>query len=226
MRFNMTKKQAGFNIVEVAFGLIIFGLIIGGLMGPLQVQLDNMDRRETLQVIETTKEAIIGFALRNGRLPCPDTSTTTPRNGQENIIAGNCSSARGSVPWVTLGVNSVDAWQQPLTYRVDRDFADNTDGTGCPDSNAAGISFEMCSLGDITVRSTSTGALVASNVPAIIVSHGENGIAGGDVNEQENSDNDANFVDKNHINQGYDDLVGWVNINNLIGKMVSANKLP
>ena len=222
MRFNTTKKQAGFNIVEVAFGLIIFGIIIGGLMGPLQVQLDNMDRRETLQTIETTKEAIIGFSIRNGRIPCPDTSG----NGQENTGAGNCSSARGSIPWVTLGVNSTDAWNQRLTYRVDRDFADNSDGTGCPDSNVAGISFEMCSLGNITVRATSTGALVASNVPAIIVSHGENGIAGGDANEQENSDNDANFVDKNHINQGYDDLVGWVNINNLIGKMVSANKLP
>jgi uncharacterized Ntn-hydrolase superfamily protein len=60
----------------------------------------------------------------------------------------------------------------------------------------------------------------------VIVSHGDNWVAAGDVNEQENSDNDASFVDKNHINQGYDDLVGWININNLIGKMVAANKLP
>ena len=222
MKLNKTNQQAGFTIVEIAIVLLIFGLIVGGIMGPLQIQLDNMDRRETVQTIETTKDAIIGFSLRNGRVPCPDTTG----DGQENNPAGNCSSARGSVPWVTLGVNSVDAWKQPLTYRVDTTFADNTDGTGCPDANVAGISFELCSTGNITVRATSAGALVAANVPVIIVSHGENWVAAGDVNEQENADNDANFVDKNHINQGYDDLVGWVNINNLMGKMVSANKLP
>ena len=216
------SKQKGFTLVEIAIVMLIFGLIIGGIMGPLKTQLENIDRKETEKLIDDTKGAMIGFAIRNGRLPCPDTTG----DGQENKPGINCTSTRGTVPWATLGVNPQDAWNQPLTYRVDTDFADSTTGTGCPDTDVPGMSFELCSTGNITVRATSAGATVASGVPAVIVSHGKNWVAGGDVNEQENSDNDANFVDKNHINQGYDDFTGWVNINTLVGKMVSANKLP
>lgn len=215
-------NQHGFTIIEIAIVLLIFGLIVGGIMGPLQTQLDNMDRRETVQTLDTTREALVGFALRNGRLPCPDTSG----DGQENKPGANCTNELGDVPWVTLGVKSEDAWKQPLTYRVDGRFADSATGTGCPDPDVPGISFELCSTGNITVRATSSGAMVASNVPAILVSHGKNWVSAGDVNEQENSDNDTNFVDKTHVNQGYDDLVAWVNINNLVGKMVAGNKLP
>lgn len=222
MNKRYTHKQKGFTLVEIAIVMLIFGLIIGGIMGPLKTQLQNLDRKETKKLIEGTKDAMIGFAIRNGRLPCPDTSG----DGQENKPGVNCTSARGVVPWVTLGVSQHDAWNRPLTYRVDTDFADSTTGTGCPDTDVPGVSFELCSTGNITVRATSTGATVASGIPAVIVSHGKNWVGSGDVNEQENSDNDANFVDKYHVNQGYDDFTGWVNINNLVGKMVSANKLP
>ena len=186
-------------------------------MGPLKTQLDNIDRKETEKLIESTKEAMVGFAIRKGRLPCPDTSG----DGAED----SCTNASGQVPWATLGVSSQDAWNRPLTYQVDTSFTDSTIGTGCGIA-VPGMSFELCSAGNITVRTTSAGTTIASNVPAILVSHGQNWAATGDVNEQENSDNDNDFVDKNHINQGYDDFVGWVNLNNLIGKMVSANKLP
>lgn len=213
---NMNKMN-GFSLVEIAIVMVIFGLIIGGIMGPLKTQLDNIDRKETEDLIESTKEAMIGFAIRRGRLPCPDTSG----DGTED----SCTNASGQVPWATLGVSPQDAWNRPLTYHVDTSFTDNTIGTGCGMA-VPGMSFELCSVGNITVRATSSGGVVASNVPAIIVSHGKNWAATGDVNEQENSDNDADFVDKNHVNQGYDDFTGWVNLNNLIGKMVSANKLP
>tara|TARA_R110002111_G_scaffold112886_8_gene172721 strand:+ start:2149 stop:2802 length:654 start_codon:yes stop_codon:yes gene_type:complete len=213
---NMNKAK-GFTLVEIAVVMVIFGLIIGGIMGPLKTQLNNIDQKETERLIESTKKAMIGFAIRKGRLPCPDTSG----DGAED----NCANATGEVPWATLGVNRHDAWNRVLTYRVDTQFADSTDGTGCGTA-VLGVSFELCSVGNITVRESSAGTTVASNVPAIIVSHGKNWAVAGDVNEQENSDIDTNFVDKNHVNQGYDDLVGWVNLNNLIGKMVVANKLP
>lgn len=220
-KYNL-KNNAGFTLVEISIVLIIFGLIIGGLLGPVKIQLDNLKLKETKQTIETTKEALIGFAIRNGRLPCPDTNN----NGQENLSGSTCPRASGLVPWVTLGVNQLDAWHQPLSYRVDRLFADTRDGSSCPDANVPGISFEICSTGNISVFNRRNGNLVASGVPAIIVSHGKNWSSTGDADEQENSDNNTNFVDKNHINNGYDDLTGWINVNNLIGKMVSANKLP
>jgi len=221
MRENNISKQSGFTLIEIAIVMVIFGLIIGGIMGPLKMQLDNIDRKETQRLISITKEAMVGFAIRNGRLPCLDTTG----DGQEDDCVA-APGTEGTVPWATLGVSSKDAWNQPLTYQVDSRFVDAVDGTGCPDADVLGVSFELCSTGNITVRATSGGVTVASGIPAIIVSHGKNWVAAGDVNEQENADNDADFVDKNHVNQGYDDFVGWVNMNLLVSKMVSANKLP
>ncbi|MEZ5525720.1 MAG: prepilin-type N-terminal cleavage/methylation domain-containing protein [Pseudomonadales bacterium] len=215
-------KHAGFTLVEIAIVMVIFGLIIGGLFGPMKTQLENLDRRETLDTIDNTRAAIIGFAIRNGRIPCPDTDN----DGLENRVGANCSNARGTAPWATLGVSQVDAWKRPLTYRVDTRFADSADGTGCPDSNVPGISFEVCSNGDISVFDQNGGNLVASGIPAVLVSHGKNWSGPGDSDEQENTDNDTSFVFRSQVNDGYDDLIGWVNLNNLIGKMVATNKLP
>jgi hypothetical protein len=146
-------------------------------------------------------------------------------DGQENMGA-TCNSPLGTVPWATLGVtNMVDGWHQPFTYRIDTQFADNTSDIGCPD--AAGILFAICSTGNINVFDSNGGNPVATEIPAIIVSHGSNqSTTGGDADEQENNNNNTNFVNKTHINQGYDDYVDWVNLNNLVAKMVSANKLP
>jgi len=65
------NKAKGFTLVEIAVVMVIFGLIIGGIMGPLKTQLNNIDQKETEKLIESTKEAMIGFAIRKGRLPCP-----------------------------------------------------------------------------------------------------------------------------------------------------------
>ena len=224
MNTTVMKNSKGFTLVEIAIVMVIFGLILGGIMGPLKMQRDNMKRKETQQSMETIKSALVGYTLRNGRIPCPDTTA----NGLENInMAGtNCANARGTVPWATLGVVKEDAWKHPFTYRVDTQFADNNFVSGCPDADKLGITFQICSTGNIRVFDRNGGNLVASGIPAIIVSHGSNGPATSDADEQENSDNNPNFVDKTHINQGYDDFVDWVNINNLVGKMVSANKLP
>lgn len=216
------KNSRGFTLVEIAIVMVIFGLLLAGLMGPLQMQRDNLKRKETLQSMQTIKQAITGFALRNGRIPCPDTS----QDGQENMNGNTCFSPRGTVPWATLGVTRFDAWKQPFTYRVDTRFADIIpDGTGCA-VPVPGISFEICSTGNITVLDRRGGTQVAAGIPAIIVSHGRNWASAGDADEQENRDNNPIFVDKTHINQGYDDFVEWVNLNNLIAKMISANKLP
>lgn len=218
------KNSKGFTLVEIAIAMVIFGLLLGGLMGPLKMQLDNMKRRETIQTMDTIKQAIIGFALRNGRIPCPDTND--PDN-LENLGIAACATPVGTVPWATLGVRGLDAWKRPFTYRVDPQFADRTDGTtSCPDAPAAGISFQVCAIGDISVLDSQGGNQVAVEIPAIIVSHGRNWAGPGDADENDNRDNDTIFIDKTHINQGYDDLVAWIGVNSLIAKMVAAGQLP
>jgi len=221
----VTLKWQGFTLVEMAIVLLVFGLVIGGLMGPLQTQLENLDRKATLKEVALIKEAIIGFALINGRIPCPDTNT----DGSEDMSSGDCTNAEGTVPWVTLGVGRLDGWKRPFTYRVDTTFADTVDGSGCADDDVAGVSFEMCSIADISVLDSKNGNTVASGVSAVIVSHGKNWAQTAGNDEGENQDSDEEFVDKTYASGGgnnYDDIVDWVNMNNLIANMVAAEKLP
>jgi len=221
----LTSKALGFSLVEMAIVLLIFGLIIGGLMGPMRTQLDRLDRKETLKEIGLIKEAMVGFALRNGRIPCPDTNN----DGAEDLSAGNCANEFGNVPWATLGVGRYDGWKRAFTYRVDNSFADTSDGSGCADTDVAGVSFELCSTGNISVLASQGGSAVASNVPAVIVSHGKNWAKTAGTDEAENQDSDAEFVDKTYVtggNNDYDDIVDWLNLNNLIVRMVQAERLP
>ncbi|PCI21532.1 MAG: prepilin-type cleavage/methylation domain-containing protein [Piscirickettsiaceae bacterium] len=211
--YKKVKNNQGFTLVEIAIVLLVFGLIIGGIMGPLQVQQENMDRKESKKNIELIKEAMVGYAIINGSLPCPSNralADTSPSAG-----VANCSQTRGFVPWVTLGIGRYDAWGRHFTYRISPTFK---------------TAFILTDTGDITVRDAATsGNLVVGNVPAIIVSHGKNWAGTADAEELENSDNDPNYVDKDYssINgSGFDDLVDWVNLNTLMGKMVSAGKLP
>jgi len=85
----------------------------------------------------------------------------------------------GNLPWVDLQVPEMDAWGRHFTYRVTSGFADDADGTGCG-TPAVGVSFEICSGGNINIHNAYTQAptaypassLVAQNVPAIVISHG------------------------------------------------------
>lgn len=221
------NKMAGFSLVEIAIVLVIVGLLIGGLLVPLSAQIEKKDRDETRRTLNEIREAIEGFAMANNRLPCPDTDG----DGQENRGA-TCTQAEGDVPWQDLGVGRQDSWLQPLTYRVTTSFADNTDGTGCT-TPTPGVSFSLCSNGDITVLDARGGNIIAQNSPAIIVSHGKNWAATNtgaiDPDEFENENNDQSFVSKafsNASGSAFDDLVVWLSPYIIKSKMVKAGKLP
>lgn len=67
------KKSEGFTLVELAIVLVVIGAIIAmgvGLMGPLIKQQKMV---KTRKVLETIKEAIIGYAITHRSLP-PDLS--------------------------------------------------------------------------------------------------------------------------------------------------------
>ena len=65
------KKQRGFTLVEIAIVLVIVGILIGGFMMPLGIQIENKRRVDATRQIEQIKEALFGFAMAQGRLPCP-----------------------------------------------------------------------------------------------------------------------------------------------------------
>jgi prepilin-type N-terminal cleavage/methylation domain-containing protein len=115
--------QEGFTLAELAVVLVIVSLLIGGLLVPLSAQIDQRNYNETQQQISEIREALIGFAVVNGRLPRPATSAT---NGAENpAICGSEALCTGFIPWSTLGVKKTDAWNKIIQYSVSPAYADS-----------------------------------------------------------------------------------------------------
>jgi len=241
--FITPRKSSGFTLVEMAMVLMIVGLLLGGLVPTISSQMENQRMGETRRQMNDIKEALTGFAVINGRLPCP--SDGTAATGSELVtgsgVAAVCTltsanAARGVLPWATLGVSETDAWGRRLTYRITADFADGADGTGGTCSVAVGVSFQLCSSANLNVKATSGGSDVATAVPAVVVSHGKNGLgaypAGGGAqiaavtaDESENADDNNTFVSKENSSD-FDDLVVWLSPNILANRMVTAGRLP
>ena len=242
----MKKNISGFTLVEMAMVLVIVGLLLGGMMPVLSAQMESRRINETRASMEEIQGALAGFAIANGRLPCPaDPAIATGQAGAGAERTPPCtnSNSTGVLPWATLGVDETDAWGNRYTYRVSSDFADTVGSAtygGCTPSPAPTLStFALCSSGTLDVRSAASGGTsVAINVPAVIVSHGKNAAgaytpqgaqlpASGDSGEQENSDGSA---DNNYVSHtptpNFDDQVVWLSNNILLNRMVTAGKLP
>ena len=118
----------GFTLIELAIVVFIIGMLIAGLIGPVEVQLESRDRYKTKTMMENVVEALYGYALTNRRLPCPDNDRDgmpDPAFNPAVATSADCAvgANNGFVPWVELGVEQGDAWGNRLTYRVrDREF--------------------------------------------------------------------------------------------------------
>jgi prepilin-type N-terminal cleavage/methylation domain-containing protein len=238
--------QNGFSLIEMAIVLMIVGLLLGGMLVPLSAQMEQRNVSDTQKALSDIKEAIIGYALANGQLPCPADPSIATGSANAGISRTTCTStanSTGVLPWATLGVNETDAWGNRFTYRVTSDFADaigsGTYGGCTPSPTPTLASFGLCSVGNLNVLSAATGGTtVAGSVPAVIISHGKNGAGaytqqgtqiavGSNPDEQENSDGST---DNNYVSHTptptFDDLVVWVSPNILYNRMVAAGKLP
>lgn len=146
-RFNL---QRGFTLAELTVVLIIVGLLLGGMLIPLGAQTDIRYRSDTAKALTDIREALIGYAIVNGRLPCPadrSIATATTNAGAEAVsaVGGPCActsatsgiavatggaacsdttpgSVTGVLPWATLGLPETDAWGNRFTYRVTTRF--------------------------------------------------------------------------------------------------------
>jgi len=200
----LPKRQNGFTLAEVAIAVVIVAILLAGIMIPLGTQIDVRNNADTQRTLDQIKDAIVAYAVANGRLPCP-ADGTTPAGGtnaagfaagaeQYQSALGTCVNGAaavlaGVVPWATLGVPETDAWGRRFSYWVAPIFTDavtiNSFSTAgqipscTPTITPTQASFALCSLGNLTVstRNDSTHATVSvgSVLPVVIVSHGKNG---------------------------------------------------
>lgn len=225
----------GFSLLELAIVLFIVALLLGGLLVPLAFKETQSDIRETRDQLEEIRQALLGFVYLNGYFPCPDTDG----DGEEDRTGSDCdvspSPPIGGLPWVTLAVREQDAWGNRFTYRVTGGYSDTTDGTGCT-PYTPGVSIALCSEGDINIKDSSPGGNnVATEVPAVVVSHGANfndptGAESADEEQNKIGGSDpALFIARDYSQapgSGFDDIIIWISPNVLRAKMVSAGILP
>ncbi len=246
------KYNSGFTLVEMAMVLLIVALLLGGMLVPLSAQMEQRNISDTQKALSEIKEAIIGYALANGRLPCPASSTS---NGVEsfagggNASNGNCSNFyNGFVPAATLGFTSavdnqgntgfaVDSWSNRIHYAVTSSNSNaftTTNGMSTVGISSLSPNLLVCSSASTSSSSCSVAnsTLTSSpGVPVVIYSTGKNGQYGGtSADEAENpnpnsADNDSVFVSHTPT-PTFDDLVVWISPNILLNRMVAAGKLP
>lgn len=247
--YAVVARSRGFSLVELAVVLVVFALLLGGLLMVTTTQLATQRVQETQKRMEQARQALVGFAAVNGRLPCPAQpalASGAPGAGVERppTAAGCTGGPSGVLPWATLGLPETDAWGRRFTYRVSALYSRTVIARlptqyGCatpPASPPAQAAFALCSPGDNEVRVTAAGAPLVTQAPAVVISHGANGLgaslpsgasmpASSDADEQENHDNDAIAVDRTP-SAGYDDLVQWLPSPLLLQSMLSAGRLP
>jgi prepilin-type N-terminal cleavage/methylation domain-containing protein len=215
------EVNAGFSLLEMSIVLAILGILLAAIIPSITAQIDQQHRHDTLKQMNEIKDALYGYTIVNGRLPCP-AKAPIPTN-TANAGISDCTLTLGVIPWATLGTNETDAWGRRFTYSASSAFIT--------------ANFSLNSIGTLTVKTAATGGTnIATSIPAIFVSHGSNGFgafttAGIQLSpslapdEADNSDPDTIFV-SHDFTPSFDDLVMWISPNILFNRMVTAGKLP
>ena len=231
----------GFTLIEMAIALFIITLLVGSLLVPVSKQMEMRQRSVTQTALDEIREALLGFALAKGYLPCPAVSAV---NGLEDRAGAVCNGGKrqGFIPWATLGVSKLDAWGNIFLY------------SATPAFTSGAVTFSLSTAPDITIRTRdSAGALTnltnANTVVAVVLSFGTNGYGansdqgvaqalpptwpGSYIDENMNATGTTIFVSRVPQGQGasgtggeFDDIVVWLPAYTLFNRMVTAKQLP
>ena len=239
-------------MLELAIVLMVIGLVLGGMLNPLGTILGSRQRAEAVIELEKIKEALVGFAMINGYLPCP-TTTTDPDNamyGLEDTACNSDPAAEGYLPWRTLGVSEVDPWgiprnagTDPFTghwrYRVDRKFSNSgklfTMKTGLAENLTV-----LDSRGKLLIAPTETPVAVIYSTGANLTQDGENAsfegapcgnISGYDAGRGTSCPDGEPLYQGGDVsgagsNASFDDILVWLSRPRLFNRMVTAGRLP
>ena len=219
--------QRGFTLVEVAIVLIIVGLLLGGAVMTLTAQIEIRNRAETRETLERARDALLGFAAANGRLPCPANGSSGGAENPSPPSSPNvCPNAfNGFVPALTLALTPVDkngllidAWREPIRYSVTNA---NASAFTTPDGiRTASLSMLTDPKLKICAGLTCGGGTLTDEAVAVLISSGKN-LA---IDGVENSNNDRVFAQTAQTTTE-DDVVIWISPYTLYNRMIAAGAL-
>ena len=247
-------RTRGFTLLELMLVLFIVAILATSLTMPLAAQVSLRRIEETRRQLDEARDALLGFAVANGRLPCPASDAS---RGMESFAPG--SDARdglcadffgGLLPSATLGLSpldaegfSRDAWgsaSNRIRYAVFGGRA--VGGIQNPLTRVNGVRLatldEIGSApGYLVICATGTAADASGCGPAanqltrkaafVLLSLGPNAPATPPrgSDESRNVDGDAVFVSHESA-PDFDDIVTWASVSQLAGRLVSAGRAP
>lgn len=205
----MNPKTRGFSLIELSIALLIITLLLGSGTMALSGQMSVRQHRQMQKDFENIKEALYGYALVNGKLPC-----VLDSNGHEN-----CAVQYGYLPFATLGVAQKDVYGNAIRYFVHSAFSKEfTLTTGGKNDDAV-----RKTLPDIW--DSANGNKIAVGVVAVFWTEGQSGKVYRSTDEQTNNENNLKFIYRAPSND-FDDEMQWLSPFVLKAKMLAAQKLP
>jgi len=242
VRPHLPCDARGVTLIELALAIFIIGLVLGGILVPLTTQVNQRNVSVTQKGLTEIHEALTGYAIAKGYMPCPAVSAT---NGLEDRTGGECNGGKrqGFIPWVTLGITKLDAWGNIYRYSV------------TPAYSSGAAPFAINTAPDITIRTRTADGTTLTNltnvntVVAIVISHGANGFGASNnqgviqalpddwpannIDENLNATGTTTFVSRAAQGTGaggaggeFDDIVAWLPKFTLVNRMIAAGKLP
>ncbi|PKV44641.1 MULTISPECIES: hypothetical protein [unclassified Janthinobacterium] len=232
------QRGAALLLLLAVLGLGAASLLIGAF-GRNTGEAARQQR--TLATLAQAREALLGFAATQGRLPRPAASAL---DGRER--AGDCADdaqCSGFLPWVALGVEGNDAWGKLLRYSVTPAMA-----------RAPIVSFSAIAdrvvltrdgRGDFAfVAGQEQCDISAQCLPVVVFSQGKDhygtaasgvtqiNTAHGNIDEASNDSASRSFIarpasDNAALPGGaFDDILSWITLPTLYQRMRAARNLP
>ena len=225
----MNMRRDGFTLVELAVALFVLMLLLSSIVVPLTTRVEQRKISDTRRALDDARDALIGFAAANGRLPCPASATS---NGNESFAAGgsaadgNCSNFfDGFLPAAALGLTATDSqgyaldgWgleQNRIRYAVSNQTVNGithplTRTSGMSSAGLSGLStaqfLYVCNSGTGVTAGANCGTAVtlSSNAMAVLYSVGPNAATGGTgAHEAENPNPNGGSPDRIFVSRDW-----------------------
>lgn len=232
------QRGAALLLLVAVLGLGAASLLIGAF-GRNTGEAERQQR--TLAILAQARDALLGFAAANGRLPRPAASALDGRERAADCAGdAECS---GFLPWVALGVDGVDAWGKLLRYSVTPEMARAPIVSSAAVANR--VVLDRNARGELAfVAGQEQCDVSAQCLPLVLFSQGKNhhgtaasgvtqiNTARGNLDEAANDRASRSFIARPATELAalpggaFDDMLTWITLPTLYQRMRAARNLP